>query len=601
MEGPGNIKHSRPVPPFLRWCSATIPAVFDDSLSYYEALCSLWKWLQTNLVEVVNNNATVTQEYIQMVDELKEFVENYFENLDVQEEINNKLDEMADDGTLAEILDQYITKKTKLHYIQGSGACYVVEFPNGKNLLYDTGLVEQWSTIQPAIENLGITKFDYAVISHPHADHTGNIQNFINNFDFSDCTWYIGMKPDFTNHSADISEPESWYDDTIALLASNGITPTVPTDNSTLLVDDLYDVELRFLNTDTTKASNYYGRYAEWKTDNKINYNDFSLMVEVRYKNSKMLLTGDIERPVEEQYYSLVDKVDVLAMPHHGSNQDAERRFYYALMPEFALCTINAGSPAPEDYFKGFYYCVETGATIINNQNTPAVDGVYTFISDGDKTFCNAKGGSLSDTYFNYGGVFTNIRSLVKWTSQDPATITLRQMLQNLPVGYDMTITWRSAYNTTYAQVLSDLQTIFPLFNNNDKIEIKSRNIFYEIRVYNEKYDFLYEVSSDFTTEKLGGNGELGSFASEALLLGMLDKLPTGHYTSNSYRDQEGSVLEHSLQYILDIDITNKTSTTGVGRLMATVKDNADHSTATCCVSYYQTTASPKIRWRRLQ
>lgn len=108
MEGPGKIKHSRPVPPFLRWCSATIPAAFDDSLTYYEALCSLWKWLQTNLVQVVNNNATVTQEYIRMVDELKEFVEDYFKNLDVQKEINNKLDEMAESGALTEIIAQFL-------------------------------------------------------------------------------------------------------------------------------------------------------------------------------------------------------------------------------------------------------------------------------------------------------------------------------------------------------------------------------------------------------------------------------------------------------------------------------------------------------------
>lgn len=108
MEGPGNIKHSRPVPPFLRWCSATIPAVFDNSLTYYEALCSLWKWLQTNLVDVVNNNATVTQEYNRKVDELKAFVENYFDNLDVQEEINNKLDQMAESGALTEIIAQFL-------------------------------------------------------------------------------------------------------------------------------------------------------------------------------------------------------------------------------------------------------------------------------------------------------------------------------------------------------------------------------------------------------------------------------------------------------------------------------------------------------------
>ena len=102
------IKHSRPVPPFIRYCSAIIPTMFDDSLSYYEALCALNRFIQKNLVEVINNNATVTQEYIDLTNQLKEYVENYFENLDVQEEINNKLDQMAEDGTLQALIMNYL-------------------------------------------------------------------------------------------------------------------------------------------------------------------------------------------------------------------------------------------------------------------------------------------------------------------------------------------------------------------------------------------------------------------------------------------------------------------------------------------------------------
>lgn len=45
--------------------------------------------------------------------DLKSFIENYFENLDVQTEINNKLDEMASDGTLSALIqplfDEYKT------------------------------------------------------------------------------------------------------------------------------------------------------------------------------------------------------------------------------------------------------------------------------------------------------------------------------------------------------------------------------------------------------------------------------------------------------------------------------------------------------------
>lgn len=52
-------------------------------------------------------NDTV-EEYIGKFNELHDYVEDYFENLDVQEEINNKLDDMVEQGTLQEIITTYI-------------------------------------------------------------------------------------------------------------------------------------------------------------------------------------------------------------------------------------------------------------------------------------------------------------------------------------------------------------------------------------------------------------------------------------------------------------------------------------------------------------
>lgn len=56
------------------------------------------------------DEATVTtvNEYISKFTELKDYVDNYFDNLDVQEEINNKLDDMAEQGQLADIISQYL-------------------------------------------------------------------------------------------------------------------------------------------------------------------------------------------------------------------------------------------------------------------------------------------------------------------------------------------------------------------------------------------------------------------------------------------------------------------------------------------------------------
>ena len=52
-------------------------------------------------------NDTV-EEYIEKFNDLHDYVEDYFENLDVQEEINNKLDDMVEQGTLQEIITTYI-------------------------------------------------------------------------------------------------------------------------------------------------------------------------------------------------------------------------------------------------------------------------------------------------------------------------------------------------------------------------------------------------------------------------------------------------------------------------------------------------------------
>ena len=102
------VEKAKNVPPFVLWCTATIPTAFDDSMSYYEAVCALYKWIQDNMVEPINNNATLLEQTIKDMATLKSYVDNYFDNLDVQEEINNKLDDMAEKGELAMIIDQFV-------------------------------------------------------------------------------------------------------------------------------------------------------------------------------------------------------------------------------------------------------------------------------------------------------------------------------------------------------------------------------------------------------------------------------------------------------------------------------------------------------------
>lgn len=95
-----NIQKIKPSGIFTNYIYKAIPLAFDESMSYYETLCGILSLLKTQ-EEVVNNNAD-------LLAELELYVQNYFKNLDVQTEINNKLDEMAQSGQLADIIAQYL-------------------------------------------------------------------------------------------------------------------------------------------------------------------------------------------------------------------------------------------------------------------------------------------------------------------------------------------------------------------------------------------------------------------------------------------------------------------------------------------------------------
>lgn len=68
--------------------------------------------LFSKVVEYLNKTIDNVNELGQLVEEFS----NYFDNLDVQEEINNKLDEMVEAGTLQEIITQYLQVNGVLCY-----------------------------------------------------------------------------------------------------------------------------------------------------------------------------------------------------------------------------------------------------------------------------------------------------------------------------------------------------------------------------------------------------------------------------------------------------------------------------------------------------
>lgn len=103
-----NVEKIKPTGIFTNYIYKAIPLAFDESMSYYECLCGLLNYLKNTVMPALNNNADAIIELQEFCLQLKEYVDNYFENLNVQEEINNKLDEMAEQGQLTDIIAQYL-------------------------------------------------------------------------------------------------------------------------------------------------------------------------------------------------------------------------------------------------------------------------------------------------------------------------------------------------------------------------------------------------------------------------------------------------------------------------------------------------------------
>lgn len=81
--------------PFKAWVQQNLPAIYDDSLSYTDLLAKLLYYV---------NNLTDNDNMLQKdMKKLFDYINNYFLNLDVQQNVDKKLDEMAKNGTLDKI------------------------------------------------------------------------------------------------------------------------------------------------------------------------------------------------------------------------------------------------------------------------------------------------------------------------------------------------------------------------------------------------------------------------------------------------------------------------------------------------------------------
>lgn len=81
-----------------------------DALTEWQLFCKLGKEIN-KIIDSQNLVGEQAETLTNAFNNLKNYVDNYFENLDVQDEVNNKLNDMAESGQLADLVSQYLNSQ----------------------------------------------------------------------------------------------------------------------------------------------------------------------------------------------------------------------------------------------------------------------------------------------------------------------------------------------------------------------------------------------------------------------------------------------------------------------------------------------------------
>lgn len=86
-----------------------------DALTNWQLFCKLGKEMN-KIINSENILGTQMENVTNAFIELQNYVNNYFDNLDIQEEVNTKLDEMAKSGELTQLITEYLNLRSLLTF-----------------------------------------------------------------------------------------------------------------------------------------------------------------------------------------------------------------------------------------------------------------------------------------------------------------------------------------------------------------------------------------------------------------------------------------------------------------------------------------------------
>lgn len=367
-----------------------IPTSYKMSLTYEEQIIAIGKYLEETVIPALNNNAEAVVELQSLFVQLKDYVENYIDNLDVQTEINNKLDQMAEDGTLAKIINQDIFNElnTKINNIETQlteeltatflsggknidlGDCCVIL--GTKNIIIDLGYDNQCTQLRNFLNEKNVKKIDAIIISHFHSDHIGQVSGLTallnENIDFSNCTVYLPHKGINYNQFQGTEKTTIQANETqfISVLQEKNINYFYPNEADKInlaenLSIEFYNINFEYYNDYYNYLYNSFNQLTE-----NTNYNNFSMIAILKHYNNYFCFTGDIEQLAQSKNYKVFKYCDVLKVEHHSLNYDSDINYLNQLNPKIAVI-CNRNYLPPETYTHNTFYSLKQKGTSIYN------------------------------------------------------------------------------------------------------------------------------------------------------------------------------------------------------------------------------------------
>lgn len=250
---------------------------------------------------------------------------------------------------------------TRVHIIDiGQGDATLLE-QGGHFALVDTGPPESRDILLGYLNGIGVKTLDYLVMTHPHADHIGNMAEVLKQYDVRQV-----ILPDFEK---------------------------APLPTGSLLQGVLQEIADKGTPAKTAQTGDDYPLGSGHITvlqnglETQDNYNLLSLIFLFEADGLRVMCTGDAEKANEKALLASGQNLgaEVYIAGHHGSSTSSTKAFVQAIHPAVVAISCAAGNAYGHPHRQPMQAFEELGATILRTDTdghivigkTPAGELVY--------------------------------------------------------------------------------------------------------------------------------------------------------------------------------------------------------------------------------